>query len=289
MKILNINSIQTFTHSKKSKAKFNNKTVSNINVSQANTKGGWFYSKCDDPSYRVYIDEIKPEINKPSADYEYFNVQEDENGESTLTPVSGEIFIKDGKIQVKNGDEITLFNGISQKRIQGEIVQEVRHVKGYPASVIEYKDGEQYKYKHYSQNYHKINQVYLFDGSFDLSKKNAPQDKSTTLEFQTQNKRGEKMAVSFTAPQSKSLEGKAECEFPTDEGYKTITLKWSYPVINYSFYGSAKDAQLLQNMLIKLKAITKSDEYKEDFGTTPYLNWQLYDAIDYLENIKNNN
>ena len=49
MKILSINSIQTFTNSKKSKAKFNNKTCSNITVSEANSNGRWFHSKCDNP------------------------------------------------------------------------------------------------------------------------------------------------------------------------------------------------------------------------------------------------
>ena len=290
MKILSINSIQTFTNSKKSKAKFNNKMGTNITISQANSNGRWFIDNCSNPSDIFYIDEIKPEvIKKPKIEYEYYNAVKGEDGENILIPITGEIIMQNGKVKVIDGNNVYDFSGISFKKQNGELVQKVRHVKGYPTSVTEYKDGKEYKYTHYSQNSHKINQVYFFDGSFELSQNIAPQNTSSTIEFQTLNKRGEKTAVKFVAIGKENGQGSAQCEFPAEDGYRTITLNWSYPVVKYSFYGSAKEAGYMQNALIKLRDTIRSDEYKEDFASHSYLNRQLADAIGYLEDIKEKN
>ena len=285
MKILSINSIQTFTNSKKSKAKFNNKTCSNITVSEANSNGRWFHSKCDNPSYRVYLDEKPEMINKPKIEYEYYNIRRDENGEDILTPITGKIIMQNGKVQVADKDTVYDFSGISYKKQNDELIQEVRHAKGYPFYVTEYRNGKEYKLTRYSQNSHKINEVYFFDGSFELSQKTAPQNTSTTIEFQTLNRNNEKIALSYTAVNKEGSKGNIECEIPTEDGYKTIKLNWTYPIVKYSFSGSSKDAQSLKYVLIQLKETIKSNEYKEDFGSTSYINWQLYDAIDYLGKI----
>ncbi len=215
---------------------------------------------------------------------EYFQTEKDEFGEDICILLGGTIIEDAGKLKLAQDASLSDFKGIAVKKINNEIVQEIRYIKGYPMSITDYKDGKEYKYTHFSQNSHKINHVYYFDRSFELSQKSGPQNSYLEVEYQRTNKYGEKYALNLTATNKQDVEGKAQCQIPTDDGYKTIELKWDY-FKKYSFDGSKEDAKNLQNALDELKDVINKDEYKKDFGSNDYLNKELSDAIKYLENV----
>ena len=284
MKITKINSIQTFKNNQKPKVKSDNQTISNIAVSRANTNNRWFIDNCSNPSDIIYLDEIKPKIiQKPKIECEYFSISRNENKEDVFTPLTGEITIKDGKVQIFDRDKTYDFSGISRKKKNGELIQEVRYLKGYPFYITEYKDGEEYKLTHYSQHTHKINHVYYFDGSFELKQQSTPD--FTAIELQTKNANGEKIAVQINAAKNKQKQASAICEVPDNDGYKTISLYWNYPNTGYLFQSGKQDAALLKYALDELKTTLENDKYKDNFGNASFVCEQLSDAINYLNNI----
>ncbi len=250
-------------------------------LSETNLKGKPFSSNYASLSNAVCTDEFKPQTKT-----EYFKIGKDENGEKIYIPVEGTIISEFGKTKLAHGVNFDDFKGVAFKKNDDEIIQETHYLNGYPICVTDYKDGEEYKYTHFSHGTHKINQIYYFDGSFEISQKTASQNSSITTELRTLNENGEKIGVDVVATRKQGIEGSAECIIPTDDGYKTIALRWSYPNVKYSFEGSKEDARELKNMLQKLVQTINMPEYKKYFGKNIYFNMQLNDAIFYLSVIQ---
>ena len=276
MKIFPINYINSFKNTQKPKS-----DRLNITISEADTDGKWFYSSCSNPSLRICKDEFCPEEKQETI--EYYRTMQGKNGQtevvSTVTPI-----IAGKKFYISNDGKLDELWGVSYKKSNDELIQKTKYIKGYPIEITDYKDGEEYKITHYSQNTGRMNHIYYFDGSFELLQSSTPVN--SIVELQSLDENGEKFALHFMAAKGNGIKGNAICSVPDDEeGHKTISLSWTYPNIKYSFNGDKEDAASLKNALLKLKKVLKDEKYREDFGSYHIVNNQLYDAIGYLSDL----
>ena len=276
MKIFNIALTRLFCNNIKHNK--NICTIQDLSLQSTDIEKKQFDLNYPAPLLKAYTNET--ELNKKP---EYYYVTKDKYNQKVQTPVSGEIIQEDdGKIKVAYGDRTIDFSGNSYERTDDEIKREIRYFKGYPVAIIDYKDNEEYKFTRYSQHSHKVTQVYYFDGSFELSQKTAAQNISSTVELQFINEDNEKIAIGISAPNKVGAKGNAQCSIPTDDGYKTLRLEWTYPDMNYSYCTDDINIEHLKNALYKLEGVINDDEFKNDFASCNYLNEQLSKAIKYL-------